>query len=113
MSRGGHHNAPKAFEYPHGGKAGKYHKAGDKHGPHHPHSQHNGHCRQNSYDDIVTAHINPADEYTGFAIHMKGDFGKAELYFQQGCDGHPVQGPVMAAWSALALLKRLTSPISF
>jgi len=53
------------------------------------------------------------DEYTGFAIHMKGDFGKAELYFQQGDKDHEVHGPVMAAWSALALLERLTSPISF
>lgn len=53
------------------------------------------------------------DEYTGFAIHMKGDFGKTEMYFQQGCDGHEIHGPVMAAWSALALLERLTSPISF
>lgn len=59
--------------------------------------------------------IEPAapDEYTGFAIHMKGDFGKAELSFQQGCEGYEVHGPLMAAWSALALLERLTSPISF
>ena len=59
--------------------------------------------------------IEPAepDEYTGFAIHMKGDFGKAELSFQQGCEGYEVHGPWMAAWSALALLERLTSPISF
>lgn len=54
-----------------------------------------------------------SDEYTGFAIHMEGDFGRAEMYFQQGREGHEVHGPVMAAWSALAMLKRLTSPISF
>ena len=69
-------------------------------------------CGDFKQTQLVIEPVAP-DEYTGFAIHMKGDFGKAELYFQQGCDGHPVQGPVMAAWSALALLKRLTSPISF
>lgn len=43
----------------------------------------------------------------GFATTLEGDFGKAYIYTEMG------KGPAMAAWSAVATLKRLVEPISF
>lgn len=43
-----------------------------------------------------------------FSTMLEGDFGKAEIHTQLG-----KKGPAMAAWSAISLLNRLLSPISF
>lgn len=43
-----------------------------------------------------------------FSTSVQGDFGKAEITTELG-----KQGPAMAAWSAVSLLDRLLSPITF
>lgn len=55
----------------------------------------------------------PDEAYTGCALELEGDFGTARIQLQQGRPGHPVAGPAFAAWSTLAVLKRLTAPITF
>ncbi len=51
--------------------------------------------------------VEPGDS-VNFTTVLEGDFGKAEIYSEL-----KTQGPDLAAWSAVALLKRITSPISF
>lgn len=53
------------------------------------------------------------DEYTGFQIDLEGDFGRAQMYFQQGSPQKSVYGPMLAAYSAVSRLRSLTEPISF
>ena len=55
----------------------------------------------------------PDEEFMSFALDVTGDFGKAHIFLQQGSPAHIVPGPDLAAWSTLATLRRLTSPITF
>ena len=50
------------------------------------------------------------DERSGFGFAVEGEYGSARLRVEQS---GAVYGPALAAWSALALLKRLVSPITF
>ena len=52
-------------------------------------------------------HVSPA-EMVDFTIRCDGIFGEAAFYTRLGDSG-----PDLAAWSALAMLRRLTSPIVF
>lgn len=52
-------------------------------------------------------------ERLNFTSRISGDFGKAVIYTEPGAPGHGVGGPEMAAFSALAVLERLSSRISF
>ncbi|BDF69165.1 hypothetical protein CE91St41_01460 [Oscillospiraceae bacterium] len=55
----------------------------------------------------------PTDTYMGFSLELEGAFGAAQLHVQQGGEDSVLSGPMLAGWSSLALLKRLTSPITF
>jgi len=48
-----------------------------------------------------------------FGLDLDGEFAGATLRVRQGGFGGKPKGPVLAAWSAVALLRRLTSPITF
>ncbi len=48
-----------------------------------------------------------------FGLDLEGEFAGAAVRIRQGGFGGPSQGTALAAWSAVALLKRLTSPITF
>lgn len=48
-----------------------------------------------------------------FGFDLEGEFASATLRIRQGGFGGNPQGPALAAWSAVALLRRLTSPITF
>lgn len=50
------------------------------------------------------------DERSGFGFAVEGEYGSVRLRVEQS---GAVYGPALAAWSALALLKRLVSPITF
>lgn len=53
----------------------------------------------------------PTEEgkFDGITLELEGDFGTAYVE----CRRRPTGAPSMAAWSALAVLKRLASPIEF
>lgn len=48
-----------------------------------------------------------------FGLNLVGEYASAEIRIWQGGPQRIQKGPMMAAWSLLALLKRLTSPITF
>ncbi|MFI3115495.1 MAG: aspartate dehydrogenase domain-containing protein [Clostridia bacterium] len=48
------------------------------------------------------------DENSSFSTTLEGEFGKSYIYTE--LNG---KGPAMAGWSAVAMLQRLTQPISF
>lgn len=48
------------------------------------------------------------DGGVNFTTTLEGEFGKSTIYTELAG-----KGPAMAAWSAIALLQRLVSPISF
>lgn len=53
------------------------------------------------------------EDTPSFGFDLEGEFAGASLRVRQGgFRGNP-QGPALAAWSAVALLRRLTSPITF
>lgn len=57
--------------------------------------------------DNTTVHVETGDS-VNFTTELSGTFGRAKIYTELG-----TVGPDMAAWSALAVLKRVTSRISF
>ncbi len=52
-------------------------------------------------------------QLTGFELVLKGDFGEAVITVRQGGETCKLRGPALAAWSALAVLKRETDPITY
>ncbi len=65
--------------------------------------------------DTTRVIVQPLDpgERMNFTTRLSGDFGKAVIYTELGTPEHEPDGPEMAAWSALAVLERLSSRISF
>lgn len=65
--------------------------------------------------DHTKLHLKPTapGEETGFELVMKGDFGEAAVYVRQGGERCKLRGPGLAAWSALAVLKRETDPVTY
>lgn len=65
--------------------------------------------------DRTQLHLKPAalDEPTGFGMVLKGHFGEATITIRQGGEKCKLRGPALAAWSALAVLKRETDPITY
>lgn len=53
------------------------------------------------------------DEITAFELELKGSFGEAVVTVRQGGENCTLRGPALAAWSALAVLKRETDPITY
>lgn len=53
------------------------------------------------------------DQINGFELVLKGAFGEATVTVRQGGEKCKVKGPALAAWSALAVLKRETDPITY
>lgn len=54
-----------------------------------------------------------SEDSPSFGLDLVGEYAGAEIRIWQGSSQRIHKGPVMAAWSLLALLKRLTSPITF
>lgn len=48
-----------------------------------------------------------------FELDLDGEFASANIRVRQGGFGGNPRGPLLAAWSTVALLRRLTSPITF
>lgn len=65
--------------------------------------------------DRTQLHLKPSKpgEDTGFELVLKGHFGEAAVYVRQGGEKCRLRGPMLAAWSALAVLKRETDPITY
>lgn len=65
--------------------------------------------------DKTRLHLKPTapGQLTGFTLELKGHFGEAVVTVRQGGDTCKLRGPALAAWSALAVLKRETDPITY
>lgn len=53
------------------------------------------------------------EDSPSFGLDLDGEFASATLRVRQVSSGGKTKGPVLAAWSAVALLRRLTAPITF
>lgn len=65
--------------------------------------------------DRTKLHLKPLapGEVSGFELVLKGHFGEATVTVRQGGENCKLRGPALAAWSALAVLKRETDPITY
>jgi aspartate dehydrogenase len=65
--------------------------------------------------DETSIKIEPTleEDSPSFGFDLDGEFASASLRVRQGGFGGKPKGPVLAAWSTIALLRRLTAPITF
>ena len=53
------------------------------------------------------------EDAPSFGLDLTGEFAGASLRVWQGGFGGKPEGPALAAWSVVALLRRLTAPVTF